>query len=63
MDYRAFKERGAKTQIALVVFPGVLLLLAGLLWLGGVVIGIGALLIVLALLVWPLLVAGDDAAG
>jgi phosphoglycerol transferase MdoB-like AlkP superfamily enzyme len=63
MDYRAFKERGPKTQIALVVAPGILLLLAGLLWLGGVVIGIGALLIVLALLVWPLLVADDDPAG
>ena len=62
MGYRAFKQRGARAQIALVLAPGAVLLLVGLLWLGGVVIGIGALLIVLALLIWPLVVADDDPA-
>ncbi|MDX6666285.1 MAG: hypothetical protein QOG68_2491 [Solirubrobacteraceae bacterium] len=61
MDYRAFKQRGARAQIAIVVAPGITLLLAGLLLLGGVVTAVGALLIVLALLVWPLIDA-DDAA-
>jgi hypothetical protein len=61
MDYRAFKQRGARAQIAIVVAPGITLLLAGLLLLGGVATGVGALLIVLALLVWPLIDA-DDAA-
>lgn len=57
MGYRAFKERRATVQIALVTTPGVTLLLAGLIVLGGTVIGIGALLIVLGLLLWPLLAA------
>lgn len=55
MGYRAFKERRAAVQVALVTAPGITLLLAGLLVLGGTVIGIGALLIVLGLLLWPLL--------
>ena len=61
MGYRAFKRRGPAAQIAQVVAPGTLLLVAGLLGLGGVVIGVGAMLIVLGLLVWPLVVADDDA--
>lgn len=39
--------------------PGVLLIALGLLWLGGVVIAIGGMLIVLAVLVWPLLTADE----
>lgn len=55
MGYRAFKQRGAAVQIAVITAPGITLLLAGLLALGGTVIAIGALLIVLGLLLWPLL--------
>jgi len=42
--------------------PGILLIPLGLLWAGGVVTAIGGLLIVLAVLVWPLLTAdaGSD---
>ena len=61
MGYRAFKQRGALVQIALVVAPGLTLLLAGLLALGGVVTGIGAVLILLGLVLWPLLDADVDA--
>lgn len=61
MGYRAFKARGAAAQIALLTAPGLLLVMAGLLWLGGVVIGIGGMLIVLAMLLWPLLTAEHDA--
>jgi hypothetical protein len=63
MGYRAFKERGIRAQIAIAVSPGLVLLVAGLLWIGGWVVGIGALLIVLALLILPLIDADDGASG
>jgi drug/metabolite transporter superfamily protein YnfA len=39
--------------------PGILLILVGLLWAGGVVTAIGGLLIVLAVVIWPLLTADE----
>ena len=42
--------------------PGVVLVLLGLLWLGGVVVGIGGMLLLLAVIVWPLLSADERGA-
>ena len=62
MSYDAFRALSPTAQIGLLLVPGILLLVLGLALLGGVVIGVGALLIVLALVLWPLLTADDDAA-
>ena len=41
--------------------PGLLLVALGLLWLGGVATGTGAMLVVLSVVVWPLLSADERA--
>jgi len=62
MDLQRFRALPSWGQIASVIAPGVLLVVLGLTLLGGVATGIGAVLVILALLLWPLLTADDDAA-
>jgi Flp pilus assembly protein TadB len=63
MDLQRFRGLRSPVQIALIVAPGVALIVAGLVVLGGVATGIGALLVIVALLLWPLVTADDDAAA
>jgi hypothetical protein len=61
VDLQRFRALPSRLQLALITVPGLLLIVAGLVVLGGVAIGVGALLVILALLVWPLVTADDDA--
>lgn len=63
MDLERFRGLRTQAQIALIVAPGVILIVAGLVVLGGVATGIGAALVILALLLWPLITADDDIAA
>lgn len=54
MDYRALTKSGPLRRLALLIGPGLVLVVLGLLLLGGGVTGIGTVLLVVGVLVYPL---------